>query len=85
MALSIKSREAEAKARELAALTGVTITTAILQAVDEKLERERRRQSTAEGRYRKIMAIARRCAALPLLDTRTEDEILGYDENGIPA
>jgi Rv0623-like transcription factor len=30
-------------------------------------------------------AIRRRCAALPVLDTRTADEILGYDERGLPA
>jgi antitoxin VapB len=29
--------------------------------------------------------IALRCAALPLLDTRSDDEILGYDERGLPS
>jgi antitoxin VapB len=28
--------------------------------------------------------IARRVKALPVLDARTPDEILGYDENGLP-
>ena len=32
-----------------------------------------------------IMAIARRCAALPDRDTRTPDEIVGYDEQGCRA
>ena len=32
-----------------------------------------------------LMAIARHCAALPLLDARSADEILGYDETGLPA
>lgn len=85
MALSIKSREAEQKARELAALTGQSVTAAVLQAVDERLEKERRRQENREFRLAQIRAISRRCAALPLLDTRSEDEILGYDENGIPS
>ena len=31
------------------------------------------------------MAIARRCSAKPLLDPRTPDEIIGYDENGLPT
>jgi antitoxin VapB len=85
MALSIKSREAEEKVRALAALTGESITAAILAAVDEKLQREQRRKQSREFRLEEIRAISRRCAALPLLDTRSEDEILGYDENGIPS
>jgi antitoxin VapB len=29
-------------------------------------------------------AIARRCAALPVVDARSADEIIGYDEHGVP-
>jgi antitoxin VapB len=32
-----------------------------------------------------LLAIARHCQALPVLDDRSEDEILGYDENGLPC
>ena len=32
-----------------------------------------------------IMAIAQRFSSLPALDERTDDEIIGYDENGIPC
>ena len=32
-----------------------------------------------------IMAIAQRFSSLPVLDERTDDEISGYDENGIPC
>jgi len=31
-----------------------------------------------------LLAIGRRCAALPDLDRRSPDEILGYDEVGLP-
>jgi hypothetical protein len=31
-----------------------------------------------------MRAIALHCASLPVLDHRTPDEIIGYDENGIP-
>jgi antitoxin VapB len=31
-----------------------------------------------------IMAIAERVARAPVLDDRSADEILGYDENGLP-
>ena len=29
--------------------------------------------------------IALRCASLPVLDSRNPDEILGYDEDGLPS
>jgi len=32
-----------------------------------------------------ILAIGRRCAALPDLDKRSADEILGCDEQGLPT
>jgi hypothetical protein len=32
-----------------------------------------------------IMAISRRCAALPRRTGRTPDEIIGYDERGLPG
>ena len=40
---------------------------------------------TPEERLAAIMEISRRCAALTELDPRSADEIIGYDENGIPA
>lgn len=39
----------------------------------------------SEERLSAIMEISRRCAALPELDPRSADEIIGYDENGFPA
>lgn len=40
---------------------------------------------TSEERLSAMMEISRRCAALPELDPRSVDEIIGYDENGLPA
>ncbi len=40
---------------------------------------------TPEERLSAIMEISRRCAALPELDPRSANEIIGYDENGLPA
>jgi antitoxin VapB len=69
--------------RELAAAAGESVTTAARRAAEERLQRVRRQQSgrslTAE-----ILEIGRRCAALPDLDARTADEILAYDEHGLP-
>ncbi len=55
MALSIKDPETDRIVRDLAAVTGESMTVAL------------------------------RCAALPILDERSEDEILGYDDDGLPG
>jgi antitoxin VapB len=83
MPLNIKDRATEKSVRELAALTGETVTTAVHRAAEERLQRVR--QSRA-GRSvaAQILEIGRRCASLPDLDTRSADEILGYDEHGLP-
>jgi antitoxin VapB len=83
MALNIKDSETEKSVRELAALTGETVTAAVRRAAEERLQRVRRKQG---GRRlaEEILEIGRRCAALPDLDQRTADEIIGYDENGLP-
>ncbi len=82
MALSIRNERAEQLAREIAQLTGYNMTSAIIMALEEKLERLRRFR-TVNSRLDEIMAISRRCSALPDLDTRSPDEILGYDEHGV--
>jgi antitoxin VapB len=84
VALSIKDPEADRLARELAARTGETLTEAVVVALRERLARETGRTRSIPLRE-ELAAIRRRCAALPVLDTRTADEILGYDERGLPV
>jgi antitoxin VapB len=84
MALSLKDPETDRLAREVAKLTGESLTEAVRTALAERLERERLRRgqprrSLAEG----LDALAKECAALPDLDPRSPDEIIGYDENGM--
>ncbi|MGA2905830.1 MAG: type II toxin-antitoxin system VapB family antitoxin [Candidatus Korobacteraceae bacterium] len=83
MALSIKNPETERLARLLAEQTGESLTDAIEQALKERLERLRRSQR-APRQLERLLEIANRVAALPRLDNRTPDEIVGYDENGLP-
>jgi antitoxin VapB len=86
MALSIKSREVEQKVRKLAATTGKSLTMAVSLAVDEQLAREERaRLRNNDALLAEIRAIAHHCASLPVLDSRSEDEIMGWDENGLPS
>jgi antitoxin VapB len=82
MYLNIKNDEAHRLATELAQLTGETLTSAVTLALRERLARERRRRKIDESVAR-LMKIGSRYAALP--DTgRSPDEILGYDEHGLP-
>jgi antitoxin VapB len=86
MALSIKDPEADRLARQLAKATGETLTQAIVTSLRERLAREEtRKQRDVERQVAETIEIARHCASLPLLDTRSDDEILGYDENGLPT
>lgn len=85
MAISIKSPEADRLARELSAITGESITVAVTVAMRERIERERHQNKNQEALIDELMAIASHCASLPNMDTRTDDEILGYDENGLPS
>ncbi len=82
MALNIKDAEADRLARELAARTGETITEAVVKALRERLKRESAKSPLSLKD--EIMAISRRAAARPRRTGRSTDEIIGYDEHGIP-
>jgi antitoxin VapB len=84
MALSIKSIETEHLAREIAAKTGESLTGAIQKALEERLDRlNNTRRSHALAAQ--IDDILQRVDAMPDLDARTPDEIIGYDEDGLPS
>lgn len=83
MALNIKHSEADRLARELAERTGETITETVINALRERLARVRGR-TRARSIGDELMEIGRRCAALPDLDNRSPEEIIGYDEHGLP-
>lgn len=82
MAISIKDPETDRLARELAAATGETLTDAIREALRERLAREAQR--ARRGLTAEVRRIQERIARLPVLDARTDDAILGYDEHGLP-
>lgn len=83
MALNIRNPETEKLAEALARLTGETKTEAVTRALRDRLNRLRR-ERTQRRLADELDEIARQCARLPLRDGRTADEILGYDENGLP-
>jgi antitoxin VapB len=83
MALSIKHPEADRLARQLAATTGESLTDAIINALKERLRRETGRLRGPRLRD-ELRAIRERCAALPVIDDRQPDDIIGYDKHGVP-
>lgn len=84
MNMTINNDEAERLAKQLAELTGEPLATVVTEALRERLEREQRKRER-EGIAEALMEIGRRYSALPDKDTRTANEILGYDENGLPT
>ena len=82
MALNIKDPEADRLARELAARTGESITQTVVKALRERLKRETAK--TPVGLKDEIMAISRRAGRLPRRTDQSPDEIIGYDEQGLP-
>lgn len=84
MPISIKNDETEQLARELAKETGETITEVIKKALQDRLQRVRGRRH-AKRLPEEVADILQRMDALPTLDRRSDDEILGYDDNGMPG
>jgi antitoxin VapB len=80
MAINIKNAEADRLARELSEITGETITEAVIKSLAERLEREKNKQTISVPLQEELLSIAKRYQALPTLDKRTEEEILGYND-----
>jgi antitoxin VapB len=81
MPISIKNEDVERLARAVAAESGESLTDAVRHALEERLERIRGSRM-APTRVESILEIARRCQALPDLDERSPEEILGYGDDG---
>jgi antitoxin VapB len=84
MALNIKNPQADELAHRLAAATGESLTEAVIAALRDRLAAVQRPRERAVllADVGKIQAFV---ASLPNRDTRTADEILGYDEFGLPG
>jgi antitoxin VapB len=81
MAMSIRNKRAEAVARQVAGVTGESLTDAILHSLEYRLARLQTGRVEADLADQ-ILDIGRRCAAMPDLDVRPADEILGYHQDG---
>lgn len=85
MPLSIKDPQADKLARDIAQMTGETLTQAVIGALRERLDRESgKKRESVETIIGEIMELVKDSSCLPLLDSRSPDEILGYNQYGIP-
>lgn len=84
MPLNIKDPATDRLVRELVEVTGESITDAVATSVRERLDRlvAQRRSSDLKAELESIVS---RCAALPEFDHRDANDIIGYDEHGVPA
>ena len=84
MQLNIKDADTHALAKRLASLTGESMAKAVKRAIQEKLAQvEKIRGGTPLAD--ELDRIALYCARLPRRDERSGDEIIGYDESGLPT
>ena len=81
--LNIKDGEAYRMARETSQMTGESLTEVVRKSLRERLRREKRRAPDSVV-MEKLREICDRYAELPALDDRTDDEIIGYDDIGVP-
>jgi antitoxin VapB len=83
MSLNIKNEEAHRLARELASLTGESMTAAVSEAIRERLERVR--GNSKDGMAERLLKIGRDCAAHLKEPYKSIDiDELLYDEKGMP-
>ena len=84
MPLNIKNAIAHRLAKELADLTGKSITEAVTDATGAALDKVKSQErASAERLISELDDIAMHCCSLEVLDERTADEILGYNEDGL--
>ena len=84
MAFSIKNPETDRLATELAKATGESLTEAVTVAIKDRLGRLSAGKTSPRiiAEIRKVQAYV---AGLPDQDVRSADEIIGYDDNGLPG
>ena len=84
MALSIKHADADCLARVIANHTGETLTEAVVTSLRERWERIEADEETHHTRDQ-LRQLRQRVSELPVRDARDADEVIGYDEFGLPT
>ena len=84
MAINIKNREVEELLREIKLATGKGPSAVVLELVRKEAERLRREHNVEEKR-RAIEEISKRYRSRIVGEPKPIDEIIGYDEDGLPT
>lgn len=84
MAFSIADERTDQLARRYASLKRTTLTGAVRAALEEAIAREQQ-PDAGEAFVANLRRVQERVKAIPILDPRSPDEILGYDEHGLPT
>ena len=85
MALSIRKQSVETKARQVAARHGLTMTGAIERALDNEIARD---EADFETELQETIAMLRENSRAYMAAPSTgltEQDIMGWDENGLPT
>jgi antitoxin VapB len=82
MTVLIRDDEADRMIRQLAERTGETITDAVKKAVADRLASTPLSEKEIAERLRRLKAIVAEADAIPTVDHRSADEIIGYNDKG---
>ena len=82
MTVLIKDDETDRMIRQLAERTGETITDAVKGAVSEKLARTPLSEEEIAARLKRLHELMAEFDAIPTVDHRSADEILGFNDKG---
>lgn len=88
MALHIEDAEIEMLAEELATRTGKSVPETLKGVLRDRMDASGeapRSESEAKRIENELMAIGAEASRLPDLDPRSPDELIGYDEAGLPS
>lgn len=83
MSLNIKNPRAQQLANDISQLTGESLTTVVIRALEERLEAERGKRSTMKKSER-ILAFAKRFSSGLPAGFRSTDHATLYGEDGLP-
>jgi antitoxin VapB len=82
--MNIASSKVDELARRLARLTGEDLETALERAIEERLFRVAS-GAVPMGRRAAMQRFFDRVSPMPVIDTRSVDEIVGYGPDGLPS
>ena len=81
--MNIRSAKLDQLAQRLARLTGEDVETALERAIEERLSRVA--PSAPADRKAALESFFERASRMRVLDSRSVDEIVGYDGCGLPS